>query len=140
MTRPTIPRVPVIVAKCATSRGHRLMLRPMNFMPLPETERGRAQARDQETKDALIASFPPPWRQVIFVVVPLDGSQVNIELRRTTEEAALGIGRAFEQAFPGREITFNVWWKLEDVPGARCAPWSVLSTEYLRRWGLPDDY
>ena len=77
-------------------------------------------------KEAVLATFRPSWRQAIFVA-GVNDSQCSIELKPSvTEEAALGIGRAFERAFPGREVSLNGLC-LADAPGAPGMPWTPWS-------------
>jgi hypothetical protein len=53
-----------------------------------------------------------------------DDSTCNIELKPPiSESATLAIGKAFEQAFPRRNIIIN-GLDLEDVPGAWGMPWT----------------
>lgn len=123
MKRPIIPRVEALVAITATSVRYRLMIEGMNYISQHDTS-PRDEARDQETKEAVLATFPPSWRAAIFVAHFL-GDTFNIELKPPiSEEAALAIGRAFEKAFPGFEITLNTWFTLAEAPGAVCTPWT----------------
>lgn len=120
------PRVEALVAITATSVRYRLMIEGMNYISPHDTSPHQAQTREQtgEIRDALIASFPPDWRRAIFVAGVL-GDAFNIELKPPiSEEAALAIGRAFEKAFPGFEITLNTWFTLAEAPGAVCTPWT----------------
>ena len=99
MKRPIIPRVEALVAITATSVRYRLMIEGMNYISQHDTS-PRDEARDQETKEAVLATFPPSWRAAIFVAHFL-GDTFNIELKPPiSEEAALAIGRAFEKHSP----------------------------------------
>jgi hypothetical protein len=121
--RPMIPRI-VFRAEPdpAHASGGRVVCR--DVAPIATTAIGRLiidgvsqrdKARD-EVKEAVLASFPAAWREKIFMAGPSGDSEYNIELWFTiSEEAALAIGRAFERAFPGREITLNQWWPLAEA-------------------------
>jgi hypothetical protein len=120
------------VAKGATTSRNRLMIRVMTLTSShdtsPRNTSPRDKSRDEKTKEAVLATFPPSWRSAVSMAGPSGDSEYNIELRPPiSEEAALAIGRAFERAFPGREVTLNTWWTLETAPGAPSTPWSPWS-------------
>ena len=90
------------------------------------------KSRDEKTKEAVLQAFPPSWRQAIFVAGASD-SQCSIELKPpVTEEAALGIGRAFERAFPGREVTLNGVYLAEALALQACHGLSGRGPGHLR--------
>jgi hypothetical protein len=126
------PRVEALVAISATSVRYRLMIEGMNYISQHDTS-PRDMARDQETKEAVLATFPPSWRAAISMAGVSSGSTCYIELRPPiSEEAALAIGQAFEHAFPGREVILN-GLGLAGAPGALGMPWTPHTwTRHLR--------
>jgi hypothetical protein len=130
MTRPSRRHEPALIAAFAlqarrASRDKRVMIDGMIHISPADTS-PHDQAR--EIRDALIASFPPAWRAAISVTGPVGDAEYNIELKPPiSEEAALAIGRAFERAFPGREITLNTWAPLAEAAGYPGMPWTPWS-------------
>ena len=117
---PTIPRFQALPA---TSPRYRLMIEGMIHIT-PHDTSPQDKPRDQETKEAVLATFPPSWRAAISMAGVSGGSTCYIELRPPiSEEAALAIGQAFEHAFPGREVILN-GLGLAEAPGALGMPWT----------------
>jgi hypothetical protein len=103
------------VAKGATLTLSRLMICGVPLMSPDEKSH-------DEMMEQVIDAFPTDLRRAISSVVCCQ-SCIYVELRPCTEEAAFGIGRAFEQACEGCEVIMN-GLGLAEIAGALGTPWS----------------
>jgi hypothetical protein len=135
MPRPVIPRFRAIrggwrksaVAQAATLVLKRGMLGDVIHIR-PHDPSPHDKARDQETEEAVLASFPATWRAVIRSV-GCGATECRIELRAPcTVEAARGITEALAQAFEGCDVVINglsLRWEGEDLWRYPGYPWTT---------------